>query len=76
MAFLREAVEKQKIFLIEQLIASGVVKEDNQELYNKPISEIVHDYEKFCLELDRTTQNSFKFTRYNPERQEEKPDFH
>ncbi|WP_018931789.1 Fur-regulated basic protein FbpA [Gracilibacillus lacisalsi] len=74
MAFLREAVEKQKVYLIQQLMANGIVDKNDQELYNKPISEIVNDYEKFCLEFER--QNSIKFTRYNPERKEEKPGFH
>ncbi|GAE92112.1 hypothetical protein JCM21714_1093 [Gracilibacillus boraciitolerans JCM 21714] len=74
MAFLREAVEKQKVYLIEQLVANGIVDENDQDLYNKPISEIVHDYETFCLEFEK--QNPLKFTRYNPETKEEKLDFH
>ncbi len=74
MAFLREAVEKQKVYLIQQLVAKGVVDESDQELYNKPISEIVHDYEKFCLEFEK--ENALKFTRYTPQTKEEKPGFH
>ncbi|MGN8646003.1 Fur-regulated basic protein FbpA [Gracilibacillus sp. HCP3S3_G5_1] len=74
MAFLREAVEKQKVYLIQQLMANGIVDKDNQELYNKPISEIVNDYESFCREFEK--QNALKFTRYNPKKKEEKPDLH
>ncbi|SHM70967.1 hypothetical protein [Gracilibacillus kekensis] len=74
MAFLREAVEKQKVYLIQQLMESGVVDKNDLELYDKPISEIVHDYEQFCLEFEK--QNALKFTRYNPHLKEEKPDFH
>ncbi|SER27846.1 hypothetical protein SAMN04487944_102192 [Gracilibacillus ureilyticus] len=76
MAFLREAVEKQKVFLIEQLIASGEVKADDTEIYHKPISELVHDYETFCIEFEQRNPNSFKFTRYNPYQEEEKPSLH
>ncbi|MFC4386313.1 Fur-regulated basic protein FbpA [Gracilibacillus marinus] len=77
MAFLREAVERQKVFLIEQLIANGEVHPNDEEVYKKPISEIVHDYEKFCIQFEQKNPNSFKFTRFNPyEQQEEKPDFH
>lgn len=35
MAFLREAVEKQKAFLIQQLIAQGVAEGNVDELYEK-----------------------------------------
>ncbi|ENH95613.1 hypothetical protein J416_15207 [Gracilibacillus halophilus YIM-C55.5] len=75
MAFLREAVEKQKAYLIEQLVASGVVDNERNDLYQKPISEIVSDYEQFCLDIERNSQNRLKFTRYQP-RQEEKPRLH
>ncbi|KAB8137560.1 Fur-regulated basic protein FbpA [Gracilibacillus oryzae] len=77
MAFLREAVEKQKIFLIEQLIACGEVKADDTEIYQKPLSELVHDYEKFCIDYEQKNPDSLKFTRYNPYQQdEEKPSLH
>ncbi|MDX8045216.1 Fur-regulated basic protein FbpA [Gracilibacillus sp. S3-1-1] len=74
MAFLREAVEKQKMYLIQQLIAKGIVDKDDQEVYNKPISEIVHDYEKFCIEFDK--QNAIKITRYTPPKEKERPNYH
>ncbi|UOQ87346.1 Fur-regulated basic protein FbpA [Gracilibacillus salinarum] len=74
MAFLREAVEKQKVYLIQQLVANGIVDKDDQDLYNKPISEIVHDYEKFCVEFEK--QSAMKFTRFNPKKDKEEPGLH
>lgn len=74
MAFLREAVEKQKGYLIRQLIDNGIVDKHNHGLHNKTISEIVRDYETFCIEYDK--QYAFKFTRYDAERQEKKSMLH
>ncbi|GAB2568590.1 Fur-regulated basic protein FbpA [Gracilibacillus alcaliphilus] len=73
MAFLREAVELQKVYLIEQLMAQGIVERGNTDLYQKPISEIVHDYEHFCLEFDK--DYALKFLRYRPLQKDEKLDF-
>lgn len=74
MAFLREAVEKQKVYLIQQLIDQGIVDKNNHDIFKKPISEIVHDYEKFCVEYDK--QYAIKITRYDADQQTEKSMFH
>lgn len=74
MAFLREAVEKQKVYLIGQLIANGIVDKHNHGLHEKTISEIVRDYETFCIEYDK--QYAVKFTRYDTEKQEKKSIIH
>lgn len=63
MAFLREAVEKQKAFLIQQLVAKGVAEGDVDELYQKTISEIVNDYEHFCKEYEKSDPELWKLTR-------------
>ncbi|WP_163538505.1 hypothetical protein [Gracilibacillus sp. YIM 98692] len=76
MAFLREAVERQKAYVIEQLMAKGVVDVNDQDLYKKPISEIVQDYERYCQEFERDSQYAIKLTRYNPYQKEEKPRLH
>jgi len=76
MAFLREAVEKQKAFLIQQLIAQGVAEGNVDELYEKTISEIVNDYEHFCKNYEKSNPGLLKLTRYNPYEDEEKQYFH
>ncbi|WP_066188610.1 MULTISPECIES: Fur-regulated basic protein FbpA [Gracilibacillus] len=73
MAFLREAVEMQKLYLIEQLMANGIVEQNNNDLYHKSISEIVHDYERFCLEFDKDL--TLKLLRYDPSQKDEKLSF-
>ncbi|GAA0309554.1 hypothetical protein GGQ92_001275 [Gracilibacillus halotolerans] len=76
MAFLREAVEKQKAFLIQQLVAQGVAEGNVEELYEKTMSEIVNDYEHFCKKFEESNPGLLKLTRYNPYDYEEKQYFH
>ncbi|RCW76792.1 Fur-regulated basic protein FbpA [Saliterribacillus persicus] len=76
MAFLREAVERQKVYLIQQLINKGVVDGTEEELYQKSISEIVHDYERYCLDIEKSSNNVLRFTRVMEPQKTEKPGLH
>ncbi|SDM46491.1 Fur-regulated basic protein FbpA [Sediminibacillus halophilus] len=44
MAFLREAVDKQKQAVIHQLVVEGVISIDDREIYQKTISELADEY--------------------------------
>ncbi|WP_226037265.1 Fur-regulated basic protein FbpA [Aquibacillus saliphilus] len=64
MAYLREAVQQQKEFLIAQLINQGVAKEeDNDDLSNMTISELINEYDQFKIVTNKSNNNSLRFTR-------------
>ncbi|WP_186578623.1 Fur-regulated basic protein FbpA [Aquibacillus kalidii] len=44
MAYLRKALDKQKTFLINQLIEAGAVDHTDHNIYKKTITELEQEY--------------------------------
>lgn len=75
MAFLREAVEKQKEYLINQLVSEGIITSNKHDLHNKTISEIMNEYDEFLITTEKSTKNSLRFTRSIRMKNKRKPNF-
>ncbi|MRH44293.1 Fur-regulated basic protein FbpA [Aquibacillus halophilus] len=63
MAYLREAVQNQKEFLIAQLVNQGIAQPEDNELHNKTISEIINEYDQFTITTSKSSKNSLRFIR-------------
>ncbi|QTN01068.1 Fur-regulated basic protein FbpA [Sediminibacillus dalangtanensis] len=62
MAFLREAVDKQKQAVIQQLIVEGVISIDDRDIYQKTISELADEYADVAAVSQITRKASEKNT--------------
>ncbi|WP_186578611.1 Fur-regulated basic protein FbpA [Aquibacillus kalidii] len=63
MAYLREAVEKQKAYLIEQLVNHGHATNDGEELFNMTLSELINEYDQLLVTVEKSDKNTIRFTR-------------
>ncbi|WP_053217873.1 hypothetical protein [Virgibacillus senegalensis] len=62
MAFLREAVNKQKQAVIQQLVVEGIVSIHDREIYQKTISELADEYADVAAVFRLTQKASEKKT--------------
>ncbi|WP_035426385.1 MULTISPECIES: Fur-regulated basic protein FbpA [Sediminibacillus] len=63
MAFLREAVDKQKRAMIQQLVVEGLISIDDRDIYQKTISELADEYADVAAVSQLTRKAAEKNTR-------------
>ncbi|MDC3416928.1 hypothetical protein [Aquibacillus salsiterrae] len=63
MAYLRQAVERQKEWLINQLIQDQATSNTKDELGNKTLNELLDEYDQFLITNKRSKNNTLRFTR-------------
>lgn len=54
MTHLKAAVDKQRSFLIVQLIRAGVVDPGDSRIYSQSIAELLYDYEQYVQKKNKT----------------------
>lgn len=72
MAYLRQAVERQKEMLINQLLQDQTTSQTRDELGNKTLNELLNDYDHFLITTKRSKNNSLRFTKsisYRPKKE-------
>lgn len=55
MAYLRKAVDQQKVFLIKKLIQAGAIHHTEEDIYSKTVTELENEYKRIVAQKGDST---------------------